>query len=192
MRAGHPQLRSRPQGVDFHYPVYVAGDNLAIVATSSFEVYRSADDASSWTRVVDRQEKGDEPWYHGDFGFVHDDTTMLVLERSPARVMSSTLEGERFESLTIPAEVKDIREITLLKSGIYLQPRVFAWTLKTPNPFYVRARSGGEWQVRHLPLATCGPISFQDENGTKMRTTCGQASYATADGGEHWSVLNPG
>jgi hypothetical protein len=192
MRGGRPQLRSRPQGVDFHYPVYLAGDHLAVLATSSFEIYTSSDDASSWTRVVDRKEKADQPWYHGDFGFVHDDTTMLVFERSPARVMAATVAGGRFENFPIPAEVKDIREITLLESGIYLQPRVFAWTEKTPNPFYVRARSGGEWQVRHLPLGTCGPISFQDESGTKLRTACGQASYASADGGEHWNVLSSG
>ncbi len=191
-RAGHPQLRSRPQGVDFHYPVYVAGDNLAILATSSFEIYASTDDASSWTRVVDRKEKADQPWYHGDFGFVHDDTMLLVFERSPARVMSATPDSPRFENLQIPAEVKDIREITLLKSGIYLQPRVFAWTEKTPNPFYVRARSGGEWQVRHLPLGTCAAISFQDESGLKIRTACGQVTYTTTDGGEHWNVLSSG
>lgn len=191
VRGGHPQLRSAPQGVDFHYPVYLAGDKLAVLATSSFDIYTSTDDASTWTRVVTRKDRADEPWYHGEFGFVHDDTTMLVFERSPARVMFS-LDGQRFQDLQIPAEVKDIREITLLDSGIYLQPRVFAWTRKTPNPFYVRARSGGDWQVRHLPLATCGPIAFLDQNGTKMSTACGQVTYTTADGGEHWSELSSG
>jgi hypothetical protein len=191
LRSGRPQMRSRPEGVDFHYPVYVAGENTAIVATSSFEVFESTDDAVSWNRVVDRQEK-DQAWYHRDFGFAHDDKAMFVFRKYPARVVTAALESRQFEVLDIPADVKEIRGLTVLKSEMVLQPMITAWSEKTLNPFYVRARWGGEWQLRHLPLGTCGAISFLDESGARLRTTCGRSTYASNDGGEHWDVVSPG
>jgi hypothetical protein len=117
-------------------------EGLAIVATSSFEIYTSADDGVSWQRVAGPQEKT-HPWYHGEFGFAHDDTTMYVFRRYPARVMSASLQDRHFEVLDLPTDVKEIRDLDVLGSQIILQRRAMAWSDKSPQSFLRAAAVGG-------------------------------------------------
>ena len=90
------------------------------------------------------------------------------------RVVYSPVGSPNYELVPLPQDVKEIRHLTLLKSDILIEVRKMAWTAKTPIPFYVRARTGGEWRTHYMPNATCGPLIFLDATGQNVRTACGQ------------------
>ena len=190
MRSGRAQAQSRPDGVDFHFPIYLAGDHLAVLPASGFTIYTSTDDGVSWNRSGNLIDNKGETGQFTHYGFAHDEIGMFVYRSYPARIMYSTLDSRQFDAMAIPAEVKEIRNFTVLKSSIVLEPRTMVLTLKTPYPFWVRARSGGDWQLRHLPRGDCGSIYFQDDSGQKVRTACGHTVFGSADGGEHWDVVS--
>jgi hypothetical protein len=90
--------------------------------------------------------------------------------------------------VALPQDAKEIGHLTILKSDILLEVKKMAWSAKTLVPFYVRARSGGDWQTHYLPGGTCGPLIVRDNTGKNLRTVCGTAVEATADGGDHWTT----
>jgi hypothetical protein len=61
-----------------------------------------------------------------------------------------------------------------------------AWTSKSKVPFYVRAAGASTWETRYLPNAACQAVSFLDEAGTRLGTTCGKERFETTDGGRTW------
>ena len=188
LRAGQIQQRSLPDGVSARSAIFLAGDKNVVIPANRFTLYTSTDDGATWLSYDGAAYKSGEDTPYAEYDFAKDATGFFVYRSYPARVVYSPVGSPSYELVPLPQDVKEIRHLTLLKSDLLIEVRKMAWTAKTPIPFYVRARAGGEWRTHYMPNATCGPLIFLDATGQNLRAVCGQVVDETTDGGEHWTA----
>jgi hypothetical protein len=188
LRAGKIQQRPVPGGITPRNEIFLAGNSDVVIPTSQFTVYTSNDDGATWTSYAGAAYKPGEASPYGTYDFVKDAVGFFVYRSYPARMVYSPVGSPNCELVTLPKDATEIRRLTILQSDILLEVQTMAWAAKTPIPFYVRARSGGEWKTRYMPGGYCGPLIFPDATGQHLRAVCGQVINETADGGQHWRV----
>jgi len=125
-------------------------------------------------------------------GFGADEAGYFVFQSYPPRVFYSPLGEPNFQAIALPAQIREVRRIAGFDGVIVLEGLTSLFG-EVPQPFFVRAHDGGDWQQRLMPNAPmCAPMQFLDQKGERVRTVCGKAVYASADGGLHWELQTQG
>jgi len=174
-----------PQVDDLFVPtVHLAGDRTVIILGSDLDLFVSSDDGLTWRNDASARVKRAE---FSESGFAEDTAGYYVYETYPARLEYSPLGDPALQPVALPPELKEIHRMTALPSELLIEPQTMVWSNKTPYPFYVRTRSGGAWQTRHMPKGSCRLAGIEDAAGTNLRAVCAKESYRSTDGGLTWS-----
>lgn len=183
VRSGQIQPRRLPEGVGLRPNVLVAGDRNVVIPGRGFTFYTSIDDGMSWNRNDTVANKSDADFYT----FAKDAAGYFIYHSYPPRIVYSPIGEPNLQPVTLPPQIKELRQVTALDGTIVLEGFVGAF-VKVPAPFFVRTRDSSEWQQRLMPNApNCESIQFLDKKGVRLRTSCGRAVYVSDDGGERWS-----
>lgn len=174
-----------PQVDDLFVPaVHLAGDRTVIILGQDLDLFVSSDDGLTWRNDASAKVTRSE---FSESGFAEDGAGYYVYETYPARLEYSRLGDPALQAVALPPGLKEIHRMVALQSELLIEPQMMVWSDKTPYPFYVRARSGGTWQTRHMPKGSCRLANIDDITGANLRAVCFKQSYLSADGGLTWS-----
>ncbi len=182
--SGHINQRTLPVK-DVSPSIYIAGDKDIILAYHKFHLYISNDDGQTWHPFDAAAVKNDK---YGRSRFADDIDGYYIIHSYPPRLLYATHGSSDLKNVPIPLDADNIRQFTPCRSELFLEKNITAWTSKTPFPFYVRSRTGRDWETRYMPRAECNPIHFIDGSGKNMRTICEQDVFLSDDGGRSWHL----
>src|SRR5262249_13459245 len=159
-----------------------------LVTRSGFNVYESGDDGRTWLHQAGLATDAEGSKYTS-YGLIEGKEGYYLYQGSPARMVFHS-SGGGYQLIELPKELSHIKHVSLGQSDLFVETSITAWTQSTPFPFFVRARSGGEWQKRMMPKAMCSAIEFLDDAGRRLRTRClaEKEIYESDDAGAQWRM----
>lgn len=188
LNGGHAVQRPLPEGMELRagssdHQLHLAGDRNIVIVERGLNLSISADDGLTWKYASGGAES---PGTYSTTGFGADDSGYFVFQSYPPRLLYSPLGEPNLQPVPLPPQMREVRRITALDGAVVLEG-LTSLLGETPAPFFVRAHDGDDWQQRLMPdTPRCAPMQFLDQKGERLRTICGTAVYASADGGLHW------
>lgn len=194
LNGGHPAQRPLPEGMELRAglsdgQLHLAGDRNIVFVERGLNLSISADDGLTWKYASGGAAS---PGTYSTTGFGGDNSGYFVFQSYPPRLLHSPLGEPNLQPVPLPPQIREVRRITALDGAVVLEG-LTSLLGETPAPFFVRAHEGDDWQQRLMPnTPRCAPMQFLDQKGERLRTVCGTAVYASADGGLHWEPQTQG
>lgn len=182
VKAGQVEARSLP--IEKPDGLFLFRDRGVVVIDDKFNLYTSNDDGRSWQHYAGAIVDASQSSWHD--GLTEDRDGYYTYRHFPPRLAYAKYGSAEYQPVALPKDATNIRRLTARQSGLFLEKEVAAWSSNTPHPFFVRARAGDEWQIRHKPRAMCDLFEFLDESGQQLRVRCSGEVYESSDGGVIW------